>query len=61
MQGVFFVPGAGALAWPEGMQRVEAFDLRGKRVFSVTRTAGASEVAVPQGLGSNMLRVRFSE
>jgi cytochrome c len=60
MQGILFAPGAGRLAWPEGMNRAEAFDLQGKRVFSFSRTPGEENVAIPQGLASGLLRVRFA-
>jgi hypothetical protein len=58
-QGFFFAAGAGKLSWPEGMNRIEAFDLTGKKVFAATRSPGQPEVAVPAGLRAGLLRVRF--
>jgi hypothetical protein len=43
------------------MTRVEAYNLQGKKIFALSRAAGEHEVAVPHGLGSSLLRVRFAE
>jgi cytochrome c len=61
MNGVFFVPGGAAdIAWPEGMTRVEAFDLQGKRLFHAARAEGATRVDMPGALRGSLVRVRFS-
>jgi hypothetical protein len=60
-RGVLFAPGSGSLAWPEGMTRVEAYDLGGRRVFTAVRaSAEEAQIVVPEQARSSILRVRFA-
>ncbi len=61
VQGFLHVHRGGDLAWPQGMRRVELFDLQGRRLHAALRADGETRVGIPVQLRAGLLRVRFSE
>ena len=50
----------GRVSWPTGMQKLEAFDLRGKQIWSTKRVSDETTITMPAELRSSLLQVRFT-